>query len=167
VYGGCLNFFEGQRRASVYLPPPYDAARLRHRLYINQPSSFWTRRLWEAAGGLDESLHYVLDWDWFVSASEVGEFVTLPEPLALYRFHAAHKTGSGGDRRAEEITALVARYAGPEWAAVYRDVQQRRADLWKWQGKLNRFQRLLPLRFPGLYCRHGAERIQTALNQFG
>lgn len=167
VYGGCLNFFEGERRASAYLPPAYDAKKLRYRLFINQPSSFWTRNLWEAAGELDESLHYVLDWEWFIRASEVGEFATLSEHLALYRFHAAHKTGVGGEQRATEITALVARYAGADWGAVYRDVQPLRAELQKWRGKLNRFNRFLPMLFPRLYRRHGAERVKMALSQFG
>ncbi len=168
VYGGCLNFREGERRASAYLPPPYDAEKLRHRLYINQPSSFWTRSMWEAAGELDETLHYVLDWQWFIRASQVGEFVTVPDHLALYRYHAGHKTGIGGEKRLSEITALVEKYASADWGAAYRAVQPLRASLLKWQGKFNRYHNtLLPFLFFRLYRKHGADRIKMALNQFG
>src|SRR5690606_22226756 len=32
-----------------------------HRFHFIQPPSVWTRRIWEATGGLDESYHYQMD----------------------------------------------------------------------------------------------------------
>jgi hypothetical protein len=49
-------------------------------------------------------------------------FDRVEEPLSVYRFHAAHKTGSGNPRRSEEICAFVETHAGAAWGAAFRDV---------------------------------------------
>jgi len=59
------------------------------------------------------------DWDWFIRASAVGHFETCDEILSTYRLHAAHKSGSGSERRRKEILEVARRHAAPEQIAAY------------------------------------------------
>ena len=122
VYGGCLRFMQGTNYTYGRLPEPFDAERLTYYNYIDQPSVFWTRALWERVGELDESYHYVMDWDWWLRASHICNFLTLPEYLSIFRLHAAHKSGTGGLKRRAEIVKIVDTYASEQWQAVFHDV---------------------------------------------
>jgi glycosyltransferase involved in cell wall biosynthesis len=167
VYGGCLHFHEGTARAHGYWPEPFDADRLTYFDYIVQPSTFWSSDLWEATGDLDESLRYGLDWDWFIRASHVGTFEPLYDHLAIYRKHEGHKTGSGGDRRAEELVRIVETYSTPAWGAAYRDVAPRASALKATVRQLKR-RRLYRMRrfLLGPYRQHGTRRVDTVLAMF-
>jgi glycosyltransferase involved in cell wall biosynthesis len=166
VTGGVLCMYEGRAEARAYLPYKFDAAAMRTRDRMFQAASFWTRALWQKTGELNESCHYVLDWEWFLRASQHCAFTTIEDFLAIYRFHAAHKSSSGDDRRTREITELVEQHAGPEWGAAYREIA----------AELPRLNRILPLLrryklsalrswiFHDLYHRHGS-RIKTVLAQ--
>ena len=118
-YGACLFFSDEGRGAKVVRPPNHDPALLRQTAYIIQPSCFWTRRLWEQTGPLDETLAYAFDWDWFLRATAHGQFAHCAEILSAYRHHPAHKSGSGGVRRREEILAVVRRHGTPADVACY------------------------------------------------
>jgi glycosyltransferase involved in cell wall biosynthesis len=62
------------------------------RANIGQPAVFWRRGLIERIGRLDESLHYCMDWDFWVRARRVTEFEHVAQPLATCRLHADGKT---------------------------------------------------------------------------
>ena len=109
VYGACLSFSETGRKCVVNRPPPHDHSTLCLNDYIVQPSSFWRRQLWEKAGPLDTSLHYAFDWEWFVRAAQFGKFRCSATIFSAYRFHADHKSSTGGERRQIEICAVAAR----------------------------------------------------------
>ena len=95
--------------------------------YVVQPSSFWTRAAWEATGPLDEAMHYVFDWDWFIRAArEQVKFEATTRHLSVYRIHDAHKTGTGGEPRDREIEAIYARHQGAQAAALFRALCERR-----------------------------------------
>ncbi len=118
-YGSCLFFHNEGRRAKVVRPRPHDPHLLRLSAYIIQPSAFWTRALWEKVGPLEESFAFGFDWDWFIRASKAGEFETCDEIFSAYRLHAAHKSGSGSERRRKEILEVARRHAAPEQVAAY------------------------------------------------
>jgi glycosyltransferase involved in cell wall biosynthesis len=164
--GGVLWMYERRAEARAFLPWPFDAEAMKARDRMFQAASFWTRALWEKAGELDERRHFVLDWEWFLRASRHCTFTTIDDFLAIYRFHDAHKSSSGDDRRTQEIIALVEEHGGPEWGAAYREVA---ANLPQMQQRLHWLRKvhLYPLRrilYRGLYQRHGA-RVKTALAQ--
>ena len=159
VYGACLLWFDAELRARVVHPGPFRREALATSSFIYQPSAFWTRALWEKAGPLDETKHFVLDWEWWLRASQHGEFLAINPCLAVYRFHAGHKTGSGLALRNDEILALVEREATPEWVAAFRDVAARLDGLaasWKRFGARG-LHGLHKLRHLDLYARHGAK----------
>ncbi|HEX8294916.1 MAG TPA: glycosyltransferase family 2 protein [Chthoniobacteraceae bacterium] len=118
-YGSCLFFEDQGKHAKVVRPQAHDSAGLRLSAYVIQPSAFWTRALWEKTGPLDAELSFAFDWDWFIRASAAGEFETCEEILSAYRLHAAHKSGSGGEKRRREILEVVRRHGAPQQVAAY------------------------------------------------
>ncbi len=166
VSGGCLALWEGEARAQSWLAPTWDREALKTRALLYQPSTFWTRALWEATGELNADAHYVLDWEWFIRASKHGEFQMLPELLSIYRFHPGHKSSSGSSRRTQEIIELVEREAGAGWSAAFRDVAAQMDTL---PASLDRLRRLglyraRTLVHRDLYRRHGS-KVKVALSQ--
>ncbi len=166
AYGACITFYEGSSQARTLLAEPFDRERLRHCDYIFQPSAFWTRALWERTGELNEALHFTLDWDWWLRAAAHCDFTPIPQPLSLYRFHTAHKSGSGSDRRTREVVEFVEKHAGPEWGAAFREVSANMTALADSHDRLRRinlhgFRTWL---HRGLYRRHGA-KVKVAMSQ--
>ncbi len=124
VYGACLFFDNDGARAKVGRPVEHDPALLRTMAYVIQPSAFWTRALWEKTGTLDAALHFAFDWDWFIRASAHAPFQRCGHLLSAYRQHAAHKSGTGGERRKEEIMAVVRRHGTPADVASFEYAQK-------------------------------------------
>jgi len=108
IYGNCLSYSEEGGRCLINRPPAYDAHLLALVDYIVQPSSFWTRSLWEKTGDLNAALHYAFDWEWFLRAAQVGNLRKSDVLYSAYRFHSLHKSGSGGEGRNEEIYRVAA-----------------------------------------------------------
>ena len=121
VSGSCLLFDTDGKWATIRKPPAVlDPTALALRDPLDQPSTIWSRRLWESTGPLDESLDYVMDWDWFNRAIRAGaRYRPVDGILSAYRVHPGHKSASGGSRRRDEIRAVVSRYAEPPWPAVF------------------------------------------------
>lgn len=70
-----------------------------------QPSTFWRTEIVRALGGVETSLHYVMDWNLWVRylALYGQENVRLIDDLlAHYRHHAAAKTSTGSDQFYDE-----------------------------------------------------------------
>ncbi len=130
-YGSCLFFEDRGKRAKVVRARAFDPAVLRLSAFIIQPSAFWTRALWEKTGPLDQSLAFAFDWDWFIRASAVGSFEACDEILSAYRLHAAHKSGTGGEKRRREIIDVARRHAPPEQVAAYEFLDRHWAALEK------------------------------------
>ena len=166
VYGGCLMFFEQNKRAKGGLTLPYDRAALRAYDYIFQPSSFWTRALWEKSGPLVERYQFVLDWEWYIRASEFCDFQRAPDFLSLYRFHPGHKTSSGDARRRSEILEVIDKYGDQSWKEAYHDVDMQLDHLIRWRARLLRFglMRYEPLLHWNTFRRHG-DKVRVAMSQ--
>jgi glycosyltransferase involved in cell wall biosynthesis len=167
VYGGCRLLFEADGRVKDVRAEAFDRDRLATCDFIYQASAFWTRELWKRTGELNESQHFTLDWDWWLRASAHGELIPLDEILSVYRFHPAHKTGSGSARRAQEIVALVEKYAEPGWAAAFRAVAAKLGRLektWRWCAGRRGLWTLHRLVHLDLYSRYG-DKIDRAFSQ--
>jgi glycosyltransferase involved in cell wall biosynthesis len=159
VYGSVLLLFENEDRGRIARAHAFPREELNVSSCIYQPGAFWTRSLWEKTGELNPDYHFVLDWDWWLRASAHGQFVPLDECLAVYRFHDAHKTGSGSLRRRQEILGHVERHASGEWVAAFREVDARLDSLvatWERFGKRG-WHHLHTLCHLRLYRRHGAK----------
>ncbi len=166
AYGGTIARTEATGEERLWLAPPFDREHLKSRALIYQPSAFWTRALWERTGELNIAHHFTLDWDWFLRASKHCEFQRIDAPLSVYRFHDAHKTGSGSLRRVEEICPVVAQHAGAEWGVAFRDVAAQLHKLGPGLDRLKRLGlfRLRTLFYRSLYKQHGG-KVKVALSQ--
>ena len=61
---------------------------------IVQPATFWRRGVHDRLGYLDESLHYTMDYDWWLRLRETGRPGTLKRSLAAFRIHGQSKSGA-------------------------------------------------------------------------
>lgn len=105
--------------------------------FITQPSTFWTRKVWENVGKLNEQMQFVFDWEWFIRAKQIGIiFKPVTKTLSLYREHNAHKTGIGGSERHNEIINLYIQFDQLENAELYKNLLK---DKKKLKGKLAGF----------------------------
>ncbi|MBP2668206.1 MAG: hypothetical protein H6Q80_408 [Deltaproteobacteria bacterium] len=88
--------------------------------FVCQPSTFFRRSAFEAVGGLDTGLRYVMDYDLWIRMAARYRFAYLPELLSTYRLHTASKTMAAGDASAnhEEALRIVMTHYG--WAPANR-----------------------------------------------
>lgn len=93
---------------------PFDLWRLIHFSdYVLQPAAFFRRAAYDAAGGLDTSLHYAMDWDLWIRLAGAAEVVYLEgELLACSRVWSDAKTSTGGWRRIAELARLAQKHTG-------------------------------------------------------
>jgi glycosyltransferase involved in cell wall biosynthesis len=60
---------------------------------VNQPGSFWRRRIMEKVGMLDERLVYALDYEYWIRLALSGAvFLRLPDVVAQFRLSSSSKT---------------------------------------------------------------------------
>lgn len=166
VYGGCVRFSHQEQRTRMAAALPYDPDRLAYYDYINQPSTFWTRELWNRTGPLNTGMTYAFDWEWWLRAREFCSFTPVDQVLSLYRYHQGHKSGSKDPGRLDEIMLLVNTYSTPHMAAAYRAISRKNEFLLKGWRFLTRTLGLYPLRVlwhPGLYLRWTEQQVQDVI----
>lgn len=94
VYGDCLYISEN---GNVVKPYPvqqydYDMLVIETENFIPQPGTFLLRSIVEQAGNLDESFHYVLDYDLWLRMGLYAPMKYLPYEMGRARLHNAAKT---------------------------------------------------------------------------
>ncbi len=100
---------------------PFDLRRLlRVGNYIVQPTVFFRRAAFEAVGGLDAALHYVMDYDLWIRLGGSYPVAMLDETVARVRVHPATKTTTGGEPRWAEMEAMIRGHGGPGLPAYNR-----------------------------------------------
>jgi glycosyltransferase involved in cell wall biosynthesis len=88
---------------------------------VPQPSVFLRRGVVQTHGGLDESFHYALDYDWFLRISRTERFHHAGAVLAEYRLRGDSKTGDWLQNREKfyrECARAVRKYVHPS-SALY------------------------------------------------
>ncbi len=86
---------------------------LYHRvLYIPTTATFFRRRILDEGNLLDESLHYAMDFEFFVRLSRRGyRFMHMRQLLADFRLHQASKTCSTPDKQLQEHNQIMRHYS--------------------------------------------------------
>lgn len=84
---------------------PYDPQRLPYQNHLSY-CALYRRRVWEDVGGYRDNVKGCEDWDFWVAACARGYYgIYIPEPLFLYRRHAAglyqHALAHFDERRAQ------------------------------------------------------------------
>lgn len=89
---------------------PFDRWKLIHqRNFLQQPSCFFRKTLLEKVGMIDETLHYVMDWELWIRFSAYNGYFT-DEFLSYNRTYNENKTQSGHFKRWKEIYRVVRKY---------------------------------------------------------
>jgi glycosyltransferase involved in cell wall biosynthesis len=79
--------------------------------YIAQPNVFFRRRVFDKLGYLNESLHYVMDYEfWLRAASNGFRFHHVAQTLAACRWHLDAKTVSRDPRIEKELRSVRQQY---------------------------------------------------------
>ena len=78
--------------------------------FIAQPAVFWRRSLTQQVGGLDESLHYTMDYDLWLRLGRVADPLIVNQDLAQFRLHSASKSGKMNRAQFDEGYTVARRY---------------------------------------------------------
>ena len=84
--------------------------------YISQPATFWRASLLSELGDFDESLHYALDYEYFLRLNGKYPLVILPDYLAAFRVHSQSKNANAFHRNV---------YVDEDRSAVYRHTKSK------------------------------------------
>jgi len=131
VYGDCDYVDERGAVSGPYPTRPYDYARLVREAvnYIPQPATFFRRRVLASEGYLDESLQYLMDFDYWLRLGVRHTVVYLPERLAALRLHAdaksLHAVGGFAPEYIRIYQKLFARTDLPEHLCALQTEAQR------------------------------------------
>lgn len=110
VSGACMRVFEnGQEMLRQVGPKSWQ--RVPYNNEFDQPAMFWSRRLYERVGDVDESLKLAMDWDyWNRFKREMRDCALLESVLAYYYFSETNKTSMNPDGHLKETQKVVAKY---------------------------------------------------------
>jgi glycosyltransferase involved in cell wall biosynthesis len=94
VYGDCDMIDANGRFLKMYPTQPFDFVELVRSTinFVPQPATFLRRGVAEKTGLLDESLSYVMDFDYWLRAGLQHDIRYHPEKLAALRVHATAKS---------------------------------------------------------------------------
>ena len=113
VYGNA-NWIDADGRVlRPVLSLPYDREYLLIQANcIPQSSAFLQRRAFVDAGGLDESLHFAMDYDLWLRLDQTCRLVHVPDVWSHARIHAAAKTSSGDTGYYGEVERVARKHGG-------------------------------------------------------
>ena len=80
--------------------------------HIVQPTAFWRQELWATIGELDETLHYALDYEYWMRVAKRYQLLYIPVCLAKERLHTNAKTFKGSLRRLDELEQVALQHGG-------------------------------------------------------
>ena len=113
VYGMADHIDRDDRSLGPYPTAPWSFERLKKECFVCQPAAFFRRRVIEKHGVLDESLHYCMDYEYWLRLGKAGaRFAYLEEKLAGSRLHAETKTLGARVQVHEEINDMLKRTLG-------------------------------------------------------
>ncbi len=154
VYSNCTfvdenNTVLGQRKAQ-YRPDTFYYWWKPHGAGFAQPGTFFRKSLWEQYGPFDETLHYMMDYDFWLRIHENVRFDYLDDCLAAYRVHGDAKTALGWRPFVEEGITVSRRF----W--------QNRKGIQKTQVKMQlAYMYAQQLMTEGMRCRRRGDKVQA------
>jgi glycosyltransferase involved in cell wall biosynthesis len=110
VYGESYNVDVQGEILERHPTEDFDYQRLAETCFISQPTVFLRRHVFEDVGPLDVTLHYCLDYEYWMRVGKRFRVGYLPEVLATTRFHSAAKTVSKRKEAQQEVIAIVRRH---------------------------------------------------------
>ena len=123
VYGRADFVDEQDEVIGSYPVEPWNYARLLETCFICQPACFWRRSVFERFGPFDETLHYAMDYEYWLRAGATTTFHFLPETLAASRCHPRAKAFDRSSAVLRTTLSILQRYHNgripPQWIIAY------------------------------------------------
>ena len=88
--------------------------------WLNHPSTFYRKSLFDEVGPIDESLHYAMDYDFYLRASQQHEFHDIDLLTTRMRVHPEAKTSQGWDNFAADVRHTFEKVWKPAHPWFYR-----------------------------------------------
>lgn len=118
IYGDVVFIDSDGRPLAIDVLPRFNIEDLKRVCVIPQQAAFWRRSAYEAAGGIDTSFQFALDYDLFLRLASGGRVLHVPRLMATFRHHAEAKTTRWREQWAKEDRLLHTRHLGREtWNA--------------------------------------------------
>ena len=92
VYGDFIIIDAQGRPVQTVSSPSFNRENLLRNNFIGQPSTFFKRDAFSKVGGLDETLHYSMDYDLWLRLSFEHGLKHIPFVLSKFRVHSTSKT---------------------------------------------------------------------------
>ncbi|OHB72541.1 MAG: hypothetical protein A2W23_03590 [Planctomycetes bacterium RBG_16_43_13] len=89
----------------------YSYDRLLVENFISQPAVFFRKSFLDKIGQLDETLHYIMDYDLWLRMGAIENPVTINDSLASFRYYSNSKTGGELNKSLDEVKRLCHYYA--------------------------------------------------------
>jgi glycosyltransferase involved in cell wall biosynthesis len=113
VYGHRIILDEAGRDIGLWVTPRHRRQTLLWFDYLPQETAFWRRRLWDRAGGIDESFSVAFDWDLFLRFQEMGaRIVRLDRLLGAFRVHPDQQSERHREQALMQLAAIRDRTHG-------------------------------------------------------
>jgi glycosyltransferase involved in cell wall biosynthesis len=125
IMGRCLFTDENSKSTGIEHPSYFQSHRRVLEIWkghlIPQPSTFWTKKVWEDCGPMDVKLkERWVDYDLFVRFSAKYFFYSVDQILATYRLHPESATmRSSESARLDESIRISRRYWGSKFSPMY------------------------------------------------
>jgi len=88
--------------------------------FISQPATFWRKELVEKIGFFDESLHYAMDYDYWLRISKIYKLGFIDEYLALFRIHPFSKSTANFEKLLGEGYCVAKKQSGFVFSLLHK-----------------------------------------------
>lgn len=120
VYSDCNVILEDGRRNGLIRAPEFNMHKqLNYANIPPQPTVFFRREVFEKVGYLDESLHYVMDYDYWIRIGRKFRIKKMPGVLANFRVWGTSKTVGSQHKFWNELRSVSLKYGGKKWNRMY------------------------------------------------
>ena len=95
--------------------------------YISQPATFWRADIFRDLGPLDESLHYAMDYEYWLRLNAKYPLLVIPDYLAEFRIHSQSKNTNAGHRDVyiDEEVSVIRRHTRSNFLRILHKVHRR------------------------------------------
>lgn len=88
--------------------------------YISQPATFWRREALLNIGNFDKSLHYAMDYDYWLRLGKIYRLGFIDKYLTSYRMHSKSKSQTNIEGLFDEGYYVAKRYCGFPLSFIHR-----------------------------------------------